>query len=83
MTLTEHLQEARAWLTTWSGKLAATAAAIAPILADNAMTSLGLAEYVPEGWPRFAFLVGVVVCTFLLPLKAAKKDTADADAPAA
>lgn len=80
--ITEHVTEARDWLSTWSGKLAATAAAIAPILADNALASLGLAEYVPEGWPRFTFLVGVVVCTFLLPLKAAKKDGANAD-PAA
>jgi hypothetical protein len=77
MTFIEHLQEAREWLSTWSGKLAATAAVIAPVLAENAMSSLGLAEYVPEGWPRFAFLVGVIVCTFLLPLKAQKKDASN------
>lgn len=82
MSPTEHLTEARDWLKTWSGKLAATAAVLAPLLAENAMSSLGLAEYVPEGWPRFAFLVGVVVCTFLLPLKAQKKDAAVADASA-
>lgn len=80
MTFREHLTEAREWLSTWSGRLAATAAAVAPILADNAMSSLGLAEYVPEGWPRFTFLTGVVIATFLLPLKAQKKDQANGEA---
>ena len=82
MTFREHIAEARAWLSTWSGKLAMTAAAIAPVLAENAMSSLGLAQYIPEGFPRFAFLVGVVICTFLLPLKAQKKDAANASADA-
>lgn len=77
----QHFDEAREWLKTWSGKVAATAAAIAPILADNALASLGLAEYVPEGWPRFTFLVGVIVCTFLIPLKAQKKDVANGTIP--
>ncbi len=81
MPFSEHVAEARAWLSTWSGKLAATAAAIAPILADNALASLGLAEYVPEGWPRFTFLVGVVVATFILPLKAVKKDANNGTLP--
>jgi hypothetical protein len=78
--ITGQLAELRAWVGTWSGKLALAAAAVGTALADNAVTTLGLAEFIPEGWPRVVVLIGVALATFIAPKAAAKKDAAVADA---
>jgi hypothetical protein len=75
----EQLAELRTWLTSWSGYLAAGAAAIAGVLAADPSAALFASELVPEGWPRVAFVIAVVSLTYLLPLKAAKKDAASAE----
>lgn len=80
--ITEQIAELRAWVGTWSGKLSLAAAAVGTALADNAVTALGLADYIPEGWPRIVVLIGVALATFLTPKAAAKKDAANAE-PAA
>ena len=68
------ITEIKDWLRTYSGKLAVTASAIGTVLADNAITALGMAEFIPDGWPRALVLIGVAVATFITPMKALKKD---------
>lgn len=76
----QQLVELREWLTSWSGYLAAAAAALAGVLAADPSAALFASNLVPEGWPRTAFVIAVVSATYLLPKAAAKKDAAKTEA---
>lgn len=73
------LTETRAWLGTWSGKLSAAAGIIAAPLANNAVVTAGLADYIPYGLPRLVFLAVIVLASIFGPKAAAKKDAALAE----
>lgn len=75
--LRSQLAELRAWLTSWSGTLAAAAAAIAGLLAAEPSVALFAAELIPAGWPRVLFVIAIVTVTYVLPMKAQNKDGAD------
>lgn len=77
--MTETLRGLREWLGTYSGKLAAVAAGLGAVLADNAVTALGMADFIPAGWPRAVLLLAIAVATFVTPYTAQKKDAANAD----
>lgn len=78
MTLRERLEEIRAWAATWSGKLALVAASIAGILAADPSVAIVATELIPDGPLRVVAIIALVSVTYLLPLKAVKKDATDA-----
>lgn len=79
--VTNLLQEIREWLKTWGGKLSVAAASVGAPLAEHGLTALGIAEYVPSGWPRGLFLVAIGAAIIIAPMKATKKDAKDGTLP--
>lgn len=69
--------ELRTWVRSWSGTLAAGAAAMAGLVAADPAIVLAAAELIPEGWPRGLFVIAIVAATYGLPLMARTRDRAN------
>lgn len=75
--VTAFLREARAFLSTWSGRLAATAAAIAAVLAGDPSTALAVMTFLPDGPAKAVVIGALMLVVYGLPLIAIRKDGKD------
>ena len=79
MTFREHIEEARQWAASWSGKLALIAASLAGVLATDPSVAIVATDLLPAGPIRVVAIIALVAVTYLLPLKAAKKDATNGE----